>query len=120
MYCSTCGKQNPGNARYCTSCGQPAAATMPTTSPSEPPYTPQGNAPTGHIPDYLVQAILVTICCCIPFGVVSIAYAAQVNGKVGNGDFTGAKRDSENAKKWAWISFGVGIPVNLLFGWLWL
>jgi len=42
-------------------------------------------AETKAVPNYLVQAILCTICCCLPFGIVAIVYAAQVNGKVAGG-----------------------------------
>lgn len=60
-------------------------------------------------PNYLVWAILSTILCCLPFGIVSIVYAAQVNSKWQVGDVTGANIASKNAKTWAWVSFGVGI-----------
>lgn len=60
-------------------------------------------------PNYLVWAILSTIFCCLPFGIVSIVYAAQVNSKWQVGDVTGANIASKNAKTWAWVSFGVGI-----------
>jgi len=71
--------------------------------------------PTGqYVPNYLVQAILVTIFCCLPFGIVSIVYAAQVNGKLAAGDYQGAVESSENAKKWSWIAFGVGIVVTVI------
>jgi hypothetical protein len=60
------------------------------------------------VPNYLVQAILVTIFCCIPFGIVSIIYAAQVNSKLAIGDVAGAMESSRSAKLWAWISFGIG------------
>ena len=63
----------------------------------------------------LVPAILVTVFCCLPFGIVSIVNAAQVNGKVEAGDIEGARRTSANAKMWAWISFGTGLaPIALL------
>ena len=64
-----------------------------------------------QIPNYLVQAILVTIFCCLPFGIVSIVYAAQVNGKLVAGDITGARQASTNAKTWAWISFGIPLVI---------
>jgi len=32
--------------------------------------------PGGTIPNYLTQAILVTLCCCVPFGIVAIVNAA--------------------------------------------
>ena len=62
-----------------------------------------------------MQAILVTICCCLPAGVVSIVFAAQVNGKVERGDIEGARRDSNSAKTWAWISFGLGLAVVVIY-----
>jgi t-SNARE complex subunit (syntaxin) len=61
------------------------------------------------VPNYLVQAILTTVFCCLPLGIVSIVYAAQVNGKVAAGDRAGALESSRNARLWAWISFGVGL-----------
>ena len=73
----------------------------------------------GHppkVPNYLVQAILVTLFCCVPFGIVAIVYAAQVNGKVALGDLEGAWRTSRSAKNWAWISFGVGLVITV--GWV--
>ena len=40
---------------------------------------------------WLVESILVTLFCCLPFGVVSIIKSAEVNGKVASGDIDGAK-----------------------------
>jgi hypothetical protein len=71
-------------------------------------------APGEKIPNYLVQAILVTLCCCLPGGIAAIVYAAQVNTKQAAGDINGALIASQNAKKWCWISFGVGIVVNAI------
>lgn len=66
-------------------------------------------------PNYLVWAILTTILCCLPFGIVSIIYAAQVNTKWVAGDFAGAQNSSKNAKTWAWVAFAVGIAVAILY-----
>lgn len=70
---------------------------QPQSSPHVPP------------PNYLVWAILTTILCCLPFGIVSIIYAAQVNSKWTAGDYEGAKFSSKNAKIWAWVAFAVGV-----------
>ena len=78
-------------------------------------YRAPGTHPT-RIPNYLVQAILVTLFCCVPFGIISIVYAAQVNGKVALGDIEGALRTSRSAKKWAWLSFGTGLLITV--GWI--
>jgi hypothetical protein len=66
-------------------------------------------------PNYLVWAILTTILCCLPFGIVSIVYAAQVNSKWQMGDYDGAKLSSKNAKIWAWVAFAVGISGILIW-----
>ena len=71
------------------------------------PPPPPSAAPV-NIPNYLVFAILTTVFCCLPAGVVSIVYAAQVNSKVAAGDIAGAMAASKNAKLWAMISAGVG------------
>ena len=67
------------------------------------------------VPNYLVQAILCTLFCCLPAGIVSIVYAAQVNSKLAVGDRAGAIQSSDNAKKWAWVSFGVGLAVVVIY-----
>src|SRR5262245_2690227 len=51
-----------------------------------------------EIPNYLVQSILVTLFCCLPLGIVSIVFAAQVNSKVAAGDYAGAQKASDQAK----------------------
>lgn len=66
-------------------------------------------------PNYLVFAILTTILCCFPFGIVSIIFAAQVNSKWAVGDFTGAQNSSRNAKTWAWVAFAVGITIAIIY-----
>ena len=60
-------------------------------------------------PNYLVWSILVTIFCCLPLGIVSIVYAAQVNSKWQSGDYEDARLYSKNARLWALIALGVGL-----------
>ena len=68
------------------------------------------------IPNYLVQSILVTICCCVPFGIVAIVFAAQVNGRIAMGDIATARRYSRLAYIWSWVAFGVGAAGGLIYG----
>lgn len=106
MYCPTCGATNDEGARFCRACGG-----------SLTPSVAQG--PPPHVPNHLVWAILVTVLCCLPFGIVSIVYAAQVNGMVTRGDIDGALQASKSAMTWAWVSFGVGVASYVLgFGWM--
>ncbi len=111
MFCSSCGSQNDEDARFCKDCGKAMSGSTPGAERFEPeaPKGMGGPAPPAHIPNYLVQAILVTIFCCLPFGIVSIVYAAQVNGKLYAGDVAGAMQASSNARTWMWVAFGVGL-----------
>ena len=59
--------------------------------------------------NWLVEAILVTLLCCLPFGVVGIIFAAQVNTKQQAGDSDGAEKARREAAKWTKIGFWVGI-----------
>jgi TRAP-type C4-dicarboxylate transport system permease small subunit len=94
MFCKECGNQIPDSATVCMKCGVP---------------TGTAQAQTVNVPNYLVQAILCTVFCCVPFGIVGIVYAAQVNGHLGRGDISAAQIASRKARTWCWVSFGVGI-----------
>ena len=84
----------------------PAAAAA--TAPSTTGYSGVGGAqPT--VPNYLWQSIAVTACCCLPFGIAAIVFAAQVNSKLEAGDLQGAMESSRKAKMWCWIGFGLGL-----------
>ena len=104
MFCRKCGAQNDDNAVKCFKCGEPMQEVT-----ILPPMT------ATKIPNYLVQAILVTLCCCLPFGIVAIVYAAQVSSKVQAGDIQGALDASGKAKMWCWIGFACGLVINLIF-----
>ncbi len=102
MHCAKCGSPNPDNATACGSCGASLA-------------NPYGTAQArGPINNYLIPAIFSTVCCCLPLGIVSIVYAAQVNGKLSGGDVAGAQESANKAKMWFWIAFGLGLLVNAL------
>ena len=70
--------------------------------------------PGPAVPNYLVHSILVTLCCCMPFGIVAIVFAAKVDGLVQSGQHAAAVQASKKAKMWCWIGFGVGIPATIL------
>ncbi|MBJ7516967.1 MAG: CD225/dispanin family protein [Stenotrophomonas sp.] len=73
------------------------------------------NATTPQIPNHLVWAILSTLFCCLPLGIVSIVFAAQVNGKVAAGDIAGAREASDKAKKFAMWGAIAGVVVLVLY-----
>jgi hypothetical protein len=92
MYCTKCGTSRPEGMTICANCG--------TVAPQFPD--------ASQIQNYLVPSILVTLCCCVPAGIVAIVYAAQVNTKIYAGDIAGAQESSRLAKLWSWIGFGFG------------
>jgi len=61
-----------------------------------------------------VWAILSTILCFLPLGIVSIVFAAQVNSKWAIGDVAGAQRASKLAKKLTIWTVVVGVIVNII------
>jgi len=81
--------------------------------PPPPPNFSSFGAGT-NIPNYLWQSIAITVCCCLPFGIVAIVYAAQVKSKASIGDIAGAQAASSKAKMWCWIGLGIGIVINLI------
>jgi hypothetical protein len=103
MYCPKCGAQNDDNVWKCVQCG----AVLHQQSQQQTP-------PPLNIPTYLAQAILCTIFCCLPFGIVAIIYSTQVNSKMRAGDLEGAQKASKRAATWCWVSFGIGLVVMML------
>ena len=106
----------------------PPAPTPPMTPPPSTPQPPFGGPPgyggppsfgygAGQPPNnYLVWAILTTILCCLPLGVVSIVFSSQVNSKWAMGDAQGALKASNNARNFA-IASAVAVVV---IGVVWL
>lgn len=139
MFCRNCGNQVADNAAFCPVCnnnlqntGDSSAGQQQYQQPYQQPYQQQYQQPyqqpyqqqfqqpyqqsfVGAAPkNYLVESILVTLCCCLPFGIVAIIYASKVSNLVAQGDLNGAYDAAKQAKMWCWIGFGIGIVVNCL------
>ncbi len=65
---------------------------------------------------WFIESILVTIFCCMPFGVVGLVYAIQVRSMIEIGRLDLAEKFSKQAKTWTIISFFVG----LFFVFIWV
>ena len=69
--------------------------------------------------NHLVWAILCTVLCCLPLGIVSIVYSTKVSGLWAQGRYAEAQSAADSAKKWAIIGAIVGgvfyLIVVLLF-----
>jgi hypothetical protein len=77
---------------------------------------PATDAPASRKPDsYMISAVLVTLFCCIPFGIVSIVYASQVDAKFRAGDYRGAEEASKKARQWYHAALGTGIVIIAIY-----
>jgi uncharacterized membrane protein YvbJ len=94
MYCRKCGFQNAADAYKCFQCGESLEPVVASTTPVK-------------IDNNLVLAIVVTVFCCLPFGVVGIVYAAQVNAKAQVGDIAGAQESARKARMWSLLGLGL-------------
>jgi len=75
-------------------------------------YGGPGGAPP---PNHLVWAILSTIFCCLPLGIASIVFSAQVNSKYAAGDVAGAQEASDKARKFALWATIAGVVLGILY-----
>ncbi len=111
MRCLYCGRVNKPERTICKFCGAPLDYIEEMEEQAEdvlenlPEYTPDRfpEEVPYHVQDYLVQAILTTLCCCIPFGIVAIVYASRVKSFLRRGEYAMDKEASKKAKMWCWI-----------------
>jgi hypothetical protein len=102
--CPYCGEEIKKVAKKCKFCGEFLDKRL-----------KKNRGRRGPKPDtHLGLAIASTLLCCWPVGIVAIINAAQVSSKYNAGDIAGARNASENAKKYATISFVLGLIVGVL------
>ena len=82
MKCFNCGATNPSNAYRCESCN------VTLHEEAEPFSSP------------LVWAILATVFCCLPFGVVAIVYSVNAKTQAQQSNMIGAGLHAQEARKW--------------------
>ncbi|HHU29225.1 MAG TPA: CD225/dispanin family protein [Firmicutes bacterium] len=68
-----------------------------------------------EVPDHLASAILVTIFCCLPFGIPAIVYAAMANSAKGAGKYREASENAKAAGNWVKASFITGLVAVFLY-----
>ena len=90
--------------------GQSYAGGGPSAGAGGPAY----GGPRPEIPNFLVFAIFLTLCCCPPFAIPALINAARVDARRDLGDINGAWEASKQAKKWCFIALGAGLAWILL------
>lgn len=143
MRCPNCHADCSDTASECEFCGHPlnrsadsALLPMPEPMSDEPPPLPSGldsdnpyassdsssigtpQIPVFQVPNHLVLSIVAAAVsfffCCFPFGLIAVIFSMQVNQRLANGDYEGAKSASEKAKLWAWICIGIALALFVL------
>jgi uncharacterized membrane protein len=84
--------------------------TQPPPPPGYPPQQPVGQPPNNH----LVMAII-GILFCLPFGIVAVVKASQVNGLWAQGQQAAAQASADSAKKWAMWSIIIGVVLSIIY-----
>jgi hypothetical protein len=126
MLCRNCGAENDAKAHRCVQCGTALEQAADALRREEllrlglrGPLIEQGMGSTPQadepVPTYLVQAILVTLFCCLPFGIPAIVFAAMATAHLTSGDRAAAIAAADDAKLWCWISFACGLATVGLY-----
>lgn len=83
------------------------------TPPSAPYAMPLMEKPPKN---WLIESILVTLLCCLPFGIVGIIHATKVETLWNTGQRDAAIKAANDAAKWVKIGFFIGIAVYVIYG----
>ncbi len=104
-YCPKCGSPVSDEASFCPKCGTniPNAATQ---TPLAQNY--QQTMPPCP-PTYLALSIIVTVLCCLPFGIVGIIKSSSVSKEYAGGNYAAAQEASKQAKTWSIVGLCCGL-----------
>ena len=150
MFCTRCGNQVPDDAIYCNRCAHrlvklpplPQVQAVPQAQPQfqvqpqvqavpQAQIQPQARSKSRkrsadrteeeeQVFNWLFPAVLVTVLCFLPFGIVSIVFAAKANTLAECGFIDEAKAAAAAAKMWHWLALGVSVPIYVAALFLWI
>jgi len=78
------------------------------------PLAPDPDPRGRTVRTYLVWAVLVSVLCFLPLGLVAVVYGLQASRAVTDGDLARARRRGRVARRWVIASLIVGILVDLV------
>ena len=64
---------------------------------------------------YLIFAIISTVLCCLPLGIVAIVYACKINSLQRSGDYAGAQNAAKKAKMFTIIGTVAALVVSIFY-----
>ncbi len=64
---------------------------------------------------WMAESILVTLFCCLPFGIIGIINASKVSSLYATGCIEAAQEASKEAKKWTLIGFICSLVGTFLY-----
>ena len=98
MFCKNCGAEISDQADVCIKCGVKVNKDM-----GKPPKT------------WLTESILVTLFCCLPFGIAGIVNASKVESLFYKGNIEEAYNRSAKAGKWTKLAFWLGLAFIIIY-----
>lgn len=90
-----------------------SSSTPPPITP--PPVSVSGTSNKVAPKNWLIESILATLFCCIPFGVIGIINAIKVEKLFNEGKFAESEKASNDAKTWTIVSVIIGLAVTGLY-----
>lgn len=86
-------------------------------TPPPPPFSqPKSCIPHANVPDtHLVLAILTTLFCCLPFGLISLVYSIQAFMSQNSGNMQLAEYYSSKALYWGRIALWCGAAMYIIY-----
>lgn len=117
MFCPKCGGKLEEGQQYCAKCCTNASeiAEQPVATPAaEEPEVVEAVVVQPKLNTWLVPSILVTACCCLPFGIVGIIFASKASSALKVGNYEEASQNAAKAKMWTLIGLGIGIVTNAI------
>lgn len=98
----------------------PPPASAPQPQPQSVVYVQTNSAGTSQPsmpkPDnHMLMAVLTTVFCCLPLGVVGIVYASKVDSLYYAGDYAGATNAANSARRWSLIGIVGSIVISIIY-----
>lgn len=120
LTCHDCGGKVSSDAATCPHCGapvKPAPVSQPPHVVNNSNNAPAAGSTTAEIKpnSWLIWAILSTLLCCLPLGIVGIVYASKVDSAWYAGRYDEARAAADKAKTFTFLSAGLALALYVIY-----